>query len=87
MDPNLDKTIHVGSADFASNLGGPANLYIPIHPLPLPLFMSEKIVFVGKMLPLPPPPPKTWDPRRPWGVSGRIALPNSMIPCSLQRQR
>jgi hypothetical protein len=55
MDPNLDKTIHVGSADFASNLGGPANLYIPIHPLPLPLFMSEKIVFVGKMLPLPPP--------------------------------
>jgi hypothetical protein len=33
-------------------------------PPPPPLFMSEKIVFVGKMLPLPPP-PKTWDPWRP----------------------
>jgi hypothetical protein len=31
------------------------DLYIPIPPLSL--FMLEKIVFVGKMLPLPPPPP------------------------------
>jgi hypothetical protein len=32
-DPNLDKTI-VGSADFASNLGGSADLNTPIHPPP-----------------------------------------------------
>jgi hypothetical protein len=43
-----DKTI-VGSADFASNLVGSANLYIPIPPSPPlpPLFMSGKNVFVG----------------------------------------
>jgi hypothetical protein len=30
-DPNLDKSISVGSSDFASNLGGSADLYTPIH--------------------------------------------------------
>jgi hypothetical protein len=55
MDSNVDKTIVV-SADFASNLGASANLYIPIFTptSPPPLFISEKIVFVRKMLPWPP---------------------------------
>jgi hypothetical protein len=57
---------HCRNGGFCFNLGGSANLYIPIHasPPPPPLFMSEKIVFVGKMLPLAPH-PKTWNPRRP----------------------
>ena len=61
VDPNLDKTI--GSADFASNLGGSTNLYIPIHPPPPPIIYVGKIVFVGKILPSAPP--KTWDPGHP----------------------
>jgi hypothetical protein len=38
-DPNLDKTI-VGSADFASNFGGSADLNTPIHHPP-PLLTVE----------------------------------------------
>jgi hypothetical protein len=33
-DPNLDCKIIVGSAEFASNLGGLADLYTPIHTPP-----------------------------------------------------
>ena len=36
-----DKTI-VGSADFASNLGGSANLYIPIPPSPPPHYLCRE---------------------------------------------
>ena len=51
VDPNLDKTI-VGSADFASNLGGSADLYTPIPPPP-PLIISEKLCLSGKCCPWP----------------------------------
>jgi hypothetical protein len=64
VDPNLDKTI-VGSADFASNLGGSADLYAPFTPPP-PIIYIRKNCVCRENAALAPPQKKRWHPRRPW---------------------
>jgi hypothetical protein len=46
VDPNLDRAL----SDFASNLGGSADLYTPIHPPPPPPPPDPPLWFIVKNL-------------------------------------